>query len=236
VKAFLLAAGLGTRLRPLTNSVPKCMVPIDGKPMLYHWFQLLKSHDICEILINLHHLPHIVREYVQDYNSSHPEVRIKLYYEPELAGSAGTIKANAQWIENEDEFLIAYADNLTNVDLTMLTQFHRSRRPILTMGLFHSDYPEGCGIAELDTDGLIVNFVEKPRNPVSDMANAGIYVADPALVDYVPHGFADLGHDVLPKLTGKMYGCEVEGYLRDIGTMDNYKKAELGWRSMGISW
>jgi mannose-1-phosphate guanylyltransferase len=236
MRAFLLAAGLGTRLRPLTDTVPKCMMPVDGKPMLYHWFRLLEKHSIDEVLINLHHLPGIVTEYVWRFSSSRPNLQIQLFYEQELAGSAGTVKANAQWIEDETDFLIAYADNLTNADLTRLIRFHRSKRPVLTMGLFHSDYPQGCGIAKMDDDGLIVDFVEKPQNPRSDMANAGIYVASPGLLNYIPDGFADLGHDVLPKLVGRMYGCEVKGFLRDIGTMENYSKAAAGWRQMGVSW
>ena len=208
MKAFLLAAGLGTRLRPLTNTIPKCMIPIDGKPMLYYWFQLLKKHNINNVLINLHHLPDIVRKYVADFSSLNPDFRITLFYEEELAGSAGTIRANFQWIKNEREFLIAYADNLTNVNLTKLIKFHRGKDAILTMGLFRSDYPKGCGIAVLDYSGLIIEFVEKPENPVSDLANAGIYVASPALLDYIPEGVADLGHDVLPELVGEMYGYE----------------------------
>jgi mannose-1-phosphate guanylyltransferase len=212
------------------------MAPVDGKPMLYHWFQLLRKHNIREVLINLHHFPGIVRDYVWDFGSYHPQLRIEMSYEPQLAGSAGTIKANARWIAGEREFLIAYADNLTNINLTKLIQFHKSRSSVLTMGLFHSDYPEGCGIAEMNSDGLIVEFVEKPQNPRSDMANAGIYVASPKLLDYIPEGFADLGNDVLPRLVGKMYGREVEGYIRDIGTIENYTKAQEGWKKIGMAW
>lgn len=191
------------------------------------------KHNISDVLINLHHLPDVVREYVEHFHSSHPDLRIVLFYEEELAGSAGTIKANARWIEDEQEFLIAYADNLTNANLTKLIQFHQSKDTVLTMGLFRTDYPRECGIASLDDSGLIVEFVEKPKNPRSHLANAGIYVATPRLLDHIPEGFADLGHDVLPKLAGKMYGCEIEGYVRDIGTMENYRKAQAEWRRIG---
>lgn len=235
MKAFLLAAGLGTRLRPLTDTVPKCMLPIDGKPMLYHWFRLLERHGVSDVLINLHHLPDIVREYVGDFSSSHPGLRTALFYEEDLLGSAGTIKANVRWVEGEREFLIAYADNLTNADLTSLAQFHRNRNAVLTMGLFHADCPEKCGIATLGDDGLIVDFTEKPENPKSDMANAGLYVASPGLMDYIPDGLADLGYDVLPHLVGKMHGCEIRGYLRDIGTIENYRKAQEEWKMIQTS-
>ena len=229
MKAFLLAAGLGTRLQPLTNTIPKCMLPIDGKPMLYHWFQLLRDHNVDDVMINLHYLPDIVRQYVEDFSSSHPDLRIASFYEETLLGSAGTVKANAAWIEDEEQFLIAYADNLTDANLTKLIQFHQERDTAFTMGLFHSDYPRGCGIVTLGENGLIVEFVEKPKNPRSNMANAGIYVASPSLLDYIPDGHADLGNDVLPGLVGKMYGCQLDGYLRDIGTVENYRKAQEEW-------
>ena len=236
MKAFLLAAGLGTRLRPLTDTMPKCLVPIDGEPMLYHWLQLLKIHDISDVLINVHYLPHAVRQYVADFESSNPTPQIMLFHEKTLLGNAGTIKANMRWIEDEEAFLIAYADNLTNVDLTGLIQFHQTRDAILTMGLFRSDCPERCGIAALGNDGLILDFTEKPEKPRSNMANAGIYVASPGLLDYIPEGFADLGHDVLPRLVGKMYGDELDGYLRDIGTMESYIKAQNEWKKIRMPW
>jgi mannose-1-phosphate guanylyltransferase len=254
MKAFLLAAGLGVRLRPITNAIPKCLIPIDGKPILHHWLSLLKKHGITDVLINIHHLPEKIIDYVksmaclpsgmevnvwglnfdltasiQSHRTSH--LNIALFYEGELLGSAGTIRENADWVCSEEEFLIAYADNLTNANLTKLFQFHRYRKPIFTMGLFHSDYPRACGIASLDEKGVVVSFVEKPQKPESNLANAGIYVASPEFLSYIPEGkVVDIGHDVLPKLVGKMYGCEIDGYLRDIGTPENYKKAQEEWK------
>ncbi len=247
MKAFLLAAGLGVRLRPITNTIPKCMIPIGGKPMLHHWFSLLKEHGITDVLINLHHLPQKVIEYVkslevrtQGLNFEFPALNhchqasgfnITMFCEEELMGSAGTVRENADWVRSETEFIIAYADNLTNANLTKLLRFHRDKKPILTMGLFHSDYPQACGIASLDENGVVVSFVEKPRKTESDLANAGIYVASPEIFSYIPEGnVVDLGHDVLPKLVGKMYGCEIDGYLRDIGTPENYWKAQEEWK------
>jgi len=249
MKVFLLAAGLGTRLKPLTNTIPKCMVPISGKPLLHWWFSLFSKHGITDVLINLHYLKEKVIDYVGNlgakveglnFELKTPPLRrgtrefsITLFYEQELLGSAGTIRENADWVRAEDEFLIAYADNLSNANLTKLLQFHRERNPILTMGLFHSDYPQACGIASLNENGLVVDFVEKPQQPKSDLANAGIYVASPSLIDYIPEGkVVDLGHDVLPSLVGKMYGCVIDGYLRDIGTPENYRKAQEEWNEL----
>lgn len=258
MKAFLLAAGLGTRLRPLTNTIPKCMVPISGEPLLHWWFSLFSKHGITDVLINLHYLKEKVIDYVGNlgvkveglnFELKTPSLRhgtqcthkgyappdIRLFYEQELLGSAGTIRENADWVRAEKEFLIAYADNLTNANLTKLLQFHRERNSILTMGLFHSDYPQACGIASLNENGLIIDFVEKPQKPKSDLANAGIYIATPELIDYIPEGkVVDLGHDVLPSLVGKMYGCVIDGYLRDIGTPENYRKAQEEWHELAL--
>jgi len=229
MKAFLLAAGLGTRLRPLTDNVPKCMLPINGQPILYHWFKLLKKHNINKVLINTHYLPIIVERYIREFAAKDSIPNITLFYEKELLGSAGTIKANKEWVKHERDFLIAYTDNLTNADLAMLINFHRSNSKILTMGLFRSNQPNKCGIATLESDGRIINFIEKPDNPQDNLANAGIYIANPELLDYIPNGFADLGYDVLPKLIGKMHGCVICGYIRDIGTIDSYIEAQEEW-------
>jgi len=236
----------------MTNTVPKCLIPIDGKPILHYWLSLFREHGITDILINLHHLPQKVVEYVkrlkvrmQIVNFEFPQApaccipgmadrsdfNITLFYETALLGSAGTVRENADWVCSETEFIIAYADNLTNANLTRLLQFHRAKKPILTMGLFHSDYPQACGIASLDEEGMVISFVEKPQEPENDLANAGIYVVSPEIFSYIPEGnVVDLGHDVLPKLVGKMYGCEIDGYLRDIGTPENYKKAQGEWK------
>ena len=208
------------------------MLPVDGKPLLHFWLELLENHDINDVLINLHHLADSVKWCVADFASSHLDFRPTLFYEEELLGSAGTIRANDRWIRDEKEFVIAYADNLTNANLTKLIQCHRDKDTVLTMGLFQSDSPEECGIATLDNNGLIVEFEEKPKRPRGDLANAGIYVASPKLLDCVPGGFSDLGHDVLPKLVGKMYGDEIDGYLRDMGTLESYKKAEQEWKKL----
>lgn len=224
MKAFLLAAGKGTRLRPLTDCVPKCLVRIAGRPLLGHWFALCERYGIDEVLVNLHHLPEQVKSYIQMRNF---QGRVHLYYEPELLGSAGTLKANRGFVKGEASFFIAYADNLTDVNLEKMLQFHRTHSGVLTMGLFHAPQPQQCGIAQVDDKERIVAFVEKPKHPQSDLANAGIYVARPEFFSYIPDKIpADIGHDVLPQLVGNMYGYVIEEYLLDIGTWENYHKAQ----------
>lgn len=235
MKAFLLAAGLGTRLRPITNEIPKCMVPVQGKPMLGWWMDLFEKHGVTEALINTHYLPDSVRQFIKNYNDSDKSAKIIESYEPKLLGSGGTIRDNCNFVKNEEDFLVCYADNLTNANLSELMKFHKNKKCVLTMGLFETNNPKGCGIASQDVDGLITEFIEKPEHPKSDLANAGIYAVNKAIWDYIPtgdNGEIDFGKDVLPLLVGKMYGYKIQEYLLDIGTMDNYKKAQVEWESI----
>ncbi|OPX22386.1 MAG: nucleotidyl transferase [Candidatus Latescibacteria bacterium 4484_107] len=226
MKAFLLAAGEGTRLRPLTETTPKCLVPICGRPLLAYWFDLFRRHGIGEVLINTHHLADQVRAYVRSVEG----VRVSVIYEPELLGSAGTLYANRDFVKGEDAFFILYADNLTNANLNALAAFHQSHSGIVTMGLFETSVPRQCGIVQLDSEARIVDFVEKPSHPKSNLANAGIFVAQPGLFDFLSDRMPlDLGHNVLPPLIGRMYGFRIREYLLDIGTLENYRKAQEEW-------
>src|SRR5438552_6352658 len=123
MKAVLLAAGRGTRLKPLTDSVPKCLLPIAGRPLLEYWLLLLARHGVTEVLINLHHLPDAVRRFLARSPHGPP---VRTVHEPVLLGSAGTLWANRDWVSGEEEFLIACADNLTNADLGSLMRAHRT--------------------------------------------------------------------------------------------------------------
>lgn len=231
MKAFLLAAGYGTRLRPLTNTTPKCLVPICGRPLLAWWIQLFEKYNIQEVMVNTHYLLNPVRKFISNHNKNTSKVKIKEFYEPLLLGSGGTILANKNFVDGEKEFLICYADNLTNVNLENIISFHKQKNSILTMGLFHTNKPKECGIAAIDRNNLIYEFVEKPKNPKSNLANAGIYVTNNEIFNYIPNiQPCDFGKDVLAKLVNKMYGYEIKEYLLDIGNLDNYQKAQEEWQ------
>ena len=231
MKAFLLAAGFGTRLRPITDTIPKCLVPIKGHPLLAWWLQLLQKHGVTEVLINTHYLPEPVRSFIKTYNAKQTGLTVFEAYEPELLGSGGTIRTNRDFVDGEDSFLICYADNLTDANLTNFQRFHKDHGAPLSMALFHTNVPKQCGIAALDANDRIVEFVEKPENPKSNLANAGMYIADRKIFAYLDDSKTplDFGKDVLPKLVGQMYGWNTEGYLIDIGTMENYKRANEEW-------
>jgi len=227
VKAFLLAAGVGSRLRPITSTIPKCMVAIDGQPLLDIWLDAFARAGVGEVLVNLHHLPDLVCSHLAA-RSAPPAVRT--YFEPVLLGSAGTLAANRDWVHGEELFLACYADNLTDFDLRSLIDNHRKHCPIATLAVFHSPCPSAGGVVEVDAVGRVIGFVEKPNRPVSDLTNAGIYAFHPSVldeIDAVPPN--DIGYDLLPRLVGRARAVLIDGYFRDIGTADAYRKAREEW-------
>jgi histidinol-phosphate phosphatase family protein len=225
VKALILAGGLGSRLRPLTDAIPKCLVPIGGRTLLDYWVECLVEGGISEARINTHAHAERVRAHIRSINST-GRLRLGELYEPELLGSAGTVAANADLAESADEIVIIYADNLSDIDLRPLIAFHRGHGDPLTMVLFQAPNPRACGIAELDREGKIVSFVEKPERPTSELANAGLYVVNAAAYREIAAMRAfDLGFDILPKFVGRMRGWVWGGYYLDIGTHEALERA-----------
>lgn len=227
MKAFLLAAGVGSRLRPITDTIPKCMVTIDGQPLLDIWLDAFNRAGVDEVLVNLHHLPDVVRHHIAA-RTGPPAVRT--FFEPELLGSAGTLIANREWVDGEDMFLVCYADNLTDFDLQSLIQAHCQYDPVATLAVFHSERPWAGGVVEIDASGRVIGFTEKPANPVSDLTNAGMYAFHPNVLDDID-GLPprDIGFDLLPQLVGRARVVLVEGYFLDIGTTDAYRRAREEW-------
>ena len=227
MKAFLLAAGVGSRLRPITDTVPKCMVTIDGQPMLDIWLTALDRAGVDEVLVNLHYLPEVVQAYLAE-RTGPPAVWTAL--EPDLLGSAGTLCAHRDWVAGEEMFLACYADNLTDFDLRTLVEAHRAHESPATLAVFRSPNPSAGGVLELDADGLVTAFTEKPAMPASDLVNAGMYAFHPVVIDEIdgppPR---DIGYHLLPRLVGRARGVPVEGFFRDIGTVEAYRQAGQEW-------
>lgn len=227
MKAFLLAAGLGTRLKPITDHTPKCLIPICGRPLLDWWYLTFQKHGITDVLINLHYLKdeikgHIIKNYTH--------VNFTFFEEEELLGSAGTLKKNKEFVQNDTEFFIIYADNLTNYNLQNMLNFHRSSNYEFTMALFKTDLPQTKGIATLNKFNVVTEFEEKPILPKSKLANAGIYLSTPTILDLIPDKqMCDIGFDMLPKLVNNMRGWVTNDYLIDVGNFEHLKKAELEW-------
>jgi mannose-1-phosphate guanylyltransferase len=204
-------------------------MPVAGRPLLDYWLSLCRRHGVAEVLINVHHHADQVREFVEARQSDIP--RIRIFPEERLLGSGGTLAANRDFVQREKEFLVLYADNLSNVNLETLVRFHRSHDGPVTMGLFHTAVPQQCGIVELDQDGRVLTFEEKPVRPRSDLASAGVMIMEPEVYELFPGSRTfDLGHDILPRLAGRMYGHVIEEYLQDIGTLEKYLDALREWR------
>jgi mannose-1-phosphate guanylyltransferase len=229
MKAFLLAAGVGSRLRPITDTIPKCMLTIDGRPLLDIWLDAFDRAGVDEVLVNLHHLPDVVRGHLAE-RPGPPAVRT--FFEPELLGSAGTLAANRAWVSGEEMFLTCYADNLTDFDLRSLVQAHQEHGTVATLTVFRSERPSAGGVVELDGSGTVIGFAEKPSHPVSDLVNAGMYAFHPDVLDEIDASPPrDIGYDLLPRLVGRARAIPVEGYLRDVGTIEAYQRAEQEWRA-----
>jgi NDP-sugar pyrophosphorylase family protein len=229
MKAFILAAGLGTRLRSLGLDVPKVMVPIGGKPLLEHHLELFKRQGIREFIVNLHYLPEKITGYFGD--GSRFGVSITYSHEPELLGTAGAVKKMESELRS-GPFIVFYGDNLVYVDFAPLLEFHRARQAEATVALFASPEPWTGGVVETDSNGRVLRFVEKPdRKQVStNLISAGILVVESSVLDVIPAGqFYDFGRDVFPKLLADrrpVYAMEPEAYIQDVGTPERLAKAQ----------
>jgi mannose-1-phosphate guanylyltransferase len=227
MKAFLLAGGLGTRLRPLTDSTPKCLLPVQGMPMLQIWFALFLQFDIDEVLVNVHAHGNAVRRFIEEHADG---LKVRLFEETELLGSAGTIHANREWVSKENSFWVFYADVLTTTNLNQMLAFHKSRGQIATIGVYEVTDPSRCGIVQVDDDGVVRDFVEKPQAPSGNLAFSGLMLATPALLNVIPEtNPVDLGFHVLPHIVGRMAAFRIRDYLLDIGTPENYQMAQANW-------
>jgi mannose-1-phosphate guanylyltransferase len=227
MKAFLLAGGHGTRLRPLTDSIPKCLVPIRGQPLLDIWLDLCARSGVTEILINLHAHSEPIQQHLK--RSSSP-VNVRVVHEDELLGSAGTLAANRAWVGSDPAFWILYSDVLTNTNLKRMSEFHARHAGIATLGLYQVADPSRCGVAVTNDTGVIVDFEEKPQTPRSNWVFSGLMLAGPSLFDAIPACIpADIAFHVLPRLLGRMFAYPIKDYLLDIGTLPSYQRAQTTW-------
>lgn len=230
--ALLLAGGLGTRLRPLTDTTPKCLVKICGKPLLEHWFELLFSAGLNRALVNTHWLHKVVEGHLRH---SPWRDKVNQVYEPKLLGTGGTIKANRAYFGNE-EFMVAHADNLTNFNVDDFWSAHRARPAgcEITMLAFETDSPQTCGILELDEESRVIGFHEKVENPPGNLANAAVYIFETSVADHIASiqkDEIDLSTEILPEYLGKIFAHKTNAYMRDIGNSESLMKAEIEFGS-----
>jgi len=222
---MIMAAGIGTRLRPLTDLVPKPMAPIVNRPALYHILRLLRSHGLYEVVINLHHLPDAITRYFGDGGAL--GMHIEYSFEPELLGTAGGVKNNADFLGGET-FLVVSGDALTDIDLTGLVSAHRRTGSIATIAVKEVADPSLFGVIVTNDEGRVVGFQEKPtlEEARSRLCNCGIYVFEPDILCHIlPGQFDDFGRRVFPDLLREQtpfYAQTVGGYWSDVGNLHEY--------------
>lgn len=221
-KAVILAGGYGTRLRPLTFTTPKAMIPLVNKPVIDYILDYLAGHGLKEIVITTNYL----REQTIDYLSSRKDLKISYPEEPSPLGTAGSVK-NAGITET---MVIIQGDNITEIDIGKMMSFHKAHGGLVTIALLPVPNPSLYGIAEIENGGMVMNFKEKPApgECFSNLANTGLYIIEPEAMGFVPEGRAfDFSKDLFPKLVPKkeVFGCVVEGFWTDIGGLDGYMEA-----------
>jgi len=225
VRALLLAAGLGTRLRPITDTIPKCLVSIKGKPLLQIWLERLTLAGIGPFLINTHYLAKNVKEFI---DASPYCKQAKLVNESKLLGTAGTLIANLDYFQGEDALLI-HADNYCLADFKEFQQAHAHRPSgcLMTMMTFITADPHSCGIVELDERGIVIGFHEKVKNPPGNLANCAVYILSAEFLKILSSDLnttADFSNEVLGRFMGRIYSYKTSEEFQDIGTPENYLK------------
>lgn len=239
-KAMILAAGEGTRLRPLTLETPKVLLPIGGRPLIELQLSWLKHHGVQEVAINLYHLGDKIKDYLG--NGSRFWVEISYSPEEKLLGTAGGVKRMEHFFD--DTFVVFYGDVLTNFDLQAMVKFHQEKKAIATLAIFEASNPGEVGVVRMNSERKILSFVEKPRSPVRSpespapspqsaiLASGGVYVLEKEVLNYIPaHNFSDFAYDIFSKLVElnlPIYGyvLKPQDYLIDIGTIEKYRKAQ----------
>ncbi len=221
MRAMVLAAGLGTRLRPLTYEITKPMVPVLDRPVMEHILELLSRHGYEQVIANLHYFPETIEEYFGD--------RLSYHYEAELLGTAGGVRACREFF-GEEPFLVISGDALTDIDLTALAARHLDAGGIATLSVKKVADTREYGVVLHDRDGRITGFQEKPapEEALSDLGNCGIYVFSPEIFDYFPERpFADWAQDVFPALLQNdvpFYIHEVHEYWNDVGSLGELRQ------------
>jgi len=229
MKVMILAAGEGTRLQPLTLSVPKVLLPIAGVPLIRRILTWLRIHGILDVAINLHYRGDTIRNTLGDGS----EMGMSIMYSPEetMLGTAGGVKRVEDFFDGP--FIVHYGDVLTNFSLTDMVRFHQAKRAAATLSILKVAEPRSAGVVEMDTEGRIISFTEKPaeRTVSSNLESGGTYILEKEVLDYIPADSpSDFGHDVFPAiLAGNLpvygYVLKDDDYLVDIGTIEKYRQA-----------
>lgn len=228
MKAMILAAGVGSRLDPLTRNIPKPMVPIVNKPVMEHIVEKLAAGGFTEIMVNVYYLG----EQIMDYFGDGKKWKLKIHYSPEeqLWGDAGSVKRCEDFFDG-DTFVVVGGDDLADIDIRRILRFHKERKALATIALSLVDDPSEYGIALLNDRGRITRFLEKPKGEVifSNSANTGVYVFDRHVLELIPKGkLYGFGAQLFPMLLEqktRFYGYLTSSYWKDVGSLKQYQEA-----------
>ena len=240
MKAIILCAGKGERLIPLTNTLPKPMIPINNKPLLEYIIRLCKKHGIDDIAINTSYLPGKIREYFKD--GSKFGVKIKYSFEPEMLGTAGALNNFRDFFTSSEPFLVIYGDNLTDINLKEMFNFHKEKRALATLFLHKqemADEKTTSGAVVFNSENMITHIIENPDEKEKEflknlpenkkLTNSGIYILNPEILKFIPEGFSDFARDIFPKLLQKgkkLFAYSFKCYFREIGQLQRYNLAK----------
>lgn len=227
-KAVILAGGLGTRLRPITYEIPKALIPIHGRTLTEHLFDLFKKHGVTTIFLAVGHM----REKIMDHYHDGSQFGVHLEYIEEVQplGTAGPLKLGRDKLT--ETFFCSNGDELKKINLEEMYAIHKKNKALVTIALWHVDDPSYYGVARLDGN-KILEFVEKPKKEEapSNLINSGFYIIEPEVIDMIPNGFSMLEKDIFPKLAkeGRLYGYPFKGQWFDTGNMERYERAIKEW-------
>lgn len=230
MKAMVLAAGVGSRLDPLTSRVPKPLVPIVNRPVIEHIINLLADHGYRDLIANLHYLPEQLKEHFGDGKDF--GVNMQFHYEAELSGDAGGVRACKSFL-NDGTFIVLMGDLITDCDLTHIVREHKRKGAIASIAIKRVPNVEHFGVVMQDKNGFIKGFQEKPKKEeaLSDLASAGIYVLEPEIFKFMPEtGSYGFGRQLFPSLVEKgarVLGVEIESYWSDVGTIAQYRQSNF---------
>ena len=234
-QALLLAAGEGTRLRPLTLNTPKCLVPVLGRPLLGYWLELLsRGPSPGHVWVNTSYLASQVRDFLKVSQPTYPQLSIRSTFESQLLGTAGTLVNLLPQLQPQQDLLLVHADNLSWFSLEAFLNAHH-RRPAsteMTMMTFETDAPQTCGIVELNELDVVQAFYEKVAHPPSNLANGAVYLISPAGLARIQSmgPMFEFSTQVIPEFIGKIYCWQNTTYHRDIGNPQAYEAAQSEFR------
>ena len=236
MKAILLAAGYGKRLRPFTNDIPKCLIEINNRPIIDYWIEALNEIGIKELLINTHYKAQKVEEYLSKIKY---EIKITLTYEKELLNTAGTIKENKLFVKNE-EIMLIHADNFSLINFYKFIKTYKERNSNIdiTMLTYITDQPELAGIVNLNDNGEVIKFTEKQKIDNGKIANGAVYIISKNVINEIckiNKDIIDFSVEILPKYIGKINTYHNNDFHIDIGNIRNLRIARQFVKTRNIT-